>query len=203
MLLEHVYDGFAETYHQNRGVFDVGAVLEDFYARLPAAPGHLLDLGCGAGEPVGRFFLDRDWAVTGADFSEKMLALAGRYAPGMKTVRGDMRTLEFPAAAFDAVAAFYSLFHLPTRDHADLFARMFGWLKPGGKCVFTYATQAYTGAPEFDGTKEFMGNALYYGHKTPEALHQDLVEAGFSVEDASYREIGGETFLWVTAGKSP
>ncbi len=43
-----------------------------------------------------------------------------------------------------------------------------------------------------------MGNSLYYGHKTPEALYRDLETAGFSLEDAAYREIGGETFLWVT-----
>ncbi len=202
MSLERVYDGFAETYHLNRGLFDVSAVLEDFRARLPVAPGNLLDLGCGAGEPVGRHFLDRGWAVTGADFSQKMLELAAQYAPEMQTVHGDMRALEFPEGSFDAVTAFYSLFHLPTRSHAALFSRIFDWLKPGGKCVFTYATESYTGSPEFDGTKEFMGNALYYGHKTPEALYQDLMGVGFSVEDASDREIGGETFLWVTVGKA-
>jgi SAM-dependent methyltransferase len=81
--LSVIYDGFADDYHKNRGLFDVSAVLEDFHARLPAAGGTLLDLGCGAGEPVGRWFLDRGWAVTGADFSSKMLALAERYAPEM------------------------------------------------------------------------------------------------------------------------
>lgn len=198
MSLAQVYDRFAETYHQNRGLFDVSAVLADFGRRLPAGPGHLLDLGCGAGEPVGKHFLDRGWAVTGADFSEKMLELARRYAPGMTTVAGDMRAVEFPAASFDAATAFYSLFHLPTADQPPLFARVRSWLKPGGLFLFTYATEAYTGAPEFDGTKEFMGNSLYYGHKTPEALYRDLETAGFSLEDAAYREIGGETFLWVT-----
>lgn len=199
--LATVYDGFADSYHQTRGLFDVRAVLDDFFVRLPG-PGHLLDLGCGAGEPVGRFFLDRGWRVTGVDFSPRMLELAERYAPEMTTVQADMRTLALADGSVDAITAFYSLFHLPSADHRALFAAMFRWLKPGGRVVFTYATEHYTGAPAFDGTREFMGQALYYGHKTVAELRRDLAEAGFSVEDARLRDIGGETFLWVTAAKA-
>jgi hypothetical protein len=112
-----------------------------------------------------------------------------------------MRALEFPDGSFNAITAFYSLFHLPSADHAALFRNMHRWLKPGAKTVFTYATEAYTGSPSFDGTREFMGNALYYGHKTVPDLYRDLEAVGFSVEDAADRKIGGEVFLWVTARK--
>lgn len=200
--LATIYDGFAATYHQNRGLFDVSAVLDDFHARLPPKAGHLLDLGCGAGEPVARYFLERGWAVTGVDFSQQMLALATQYAPAMQRVFGDMRTLEFPEQSVSAITAFYSLFHLPSADQPALFRKMYRWLQPGGKAVFTYATASYTGAAAFDGTKEFMGNALYYGHKTVPDLYQDLSASGFTVEDASNRDIGGETFLWVTVAKA-
>lgn len=46
-----------------------------------------------------------------------------------------------------------------------------------------------------------MGQALYYSHKRPEALFEDLEAVGLVVEAADYREIGGEVFLWVTAEK--
>jgi hypothetical protein len=68
--------------------------------------------------------------------------------------------------------------------------------------LFTYATSEYTGQGEFDGYKEFMGQQFYYSHKTPEELYTDLERIGFRIEARDYRDIGGEVFLWVTAGKS-
>lgn len=57
------------------------------------------------------------------------------------------------------------------------------------------------GNDEFDGYKEFLGQQLYYSHKTPAALWTDLENTGFRIMARDYREIGGETFLWVTVSK--
>ena len=196
--LSEIYDMFAATYHKNRGLFDVSAILAEFDAVIPGSPGRLLDLGCGAGEPVGRYFLDRGWTVTGVDFSAQMLELTSQYTPEMEAIHADMRRVAFPENSFEAITAFYSLFHLPSKDHLDLFRRMHSWLSPSGVALFTYATEAYTGSPRFDGTKEFLGQPLYYGHKTVPELFRDLEEAKLSVISAVNREVGGETFLWVT-----
>jgi len=196
--LAQAYDAFALTYERNRGQFDMTAVLDGFLARLPAR-GHLLDLGCGAGEPFARTFLERGWQVTGVDFSPAMLALAGRYAPAMTRILADMREVAFPERAFDAIAAVYSLFHVPRAEHPALFARMRAWLQPGGILLFTYATRAYTGQDRFEGYKTFMERELFYSHATPGELHAQLETAGLAVLEARERPIGGETFLWVTA----
>ncbi len=201
--LEQIYDHFATTYDESRGLFDISDVMTDFTSRLPVRPGHLLDLGCGAGEPFARFFVDRGWQVTGVDFSGRMLALANRYVPEMKTLHADMRQVSFGRERFDAIAAIYCLFHVPREDHAALLGRCFSWLVDGGKMLFTYATRDYTGRDEFEGYKEFLGEELFYSHKTPEALHEDLTAAGFCVESESNRTIAGETFLWVTVSKPP
>ena len=197
--LQDIYDGFAAAYDANRGLFDMTEVLHDFLNRLPAGPGRLLDLGCGAGEPFARYFLDHGWRVTGVDFSEKMLALASRYAPEMKTLHCDMRRACFDPGSFEAVTAVYCLFHVPRKDHAALFRRCFSWLVPGGKMLFTYATRDYTGRDEFEGYKSFLGEKLFYSHKKPEALRADLKASGFHIDAEDARTIGGETFLWVTA----
>lgn len=201
--LQKIYDGFAETYDQNRGLFDMRQILDSFYSRLNMKKGKLLDLGCGAGEPFARFFIDQGWQVTGVDFSSKMLALAARYVPEMKTIFSDMRDVQFKPEEFDAVIAVYSLFHIPHRQHAALFRNMFRWLAPGGKALFTYATKEYTGCDEFEGHKEFMGQRLFYSHKRPAELCTDLRETGFHIEATDYHEIGSETFLWVTVEKPP
>ncbi|OPY84586.1 MAG: Ubiquinone biosynthesis O-methyltransferase [Smithella sp. PtaU1.Bin162] len=199
--LQEIYDQFAETYEKNRGLFDMSEILNSFYSGLGIKKGNLLDMGCGAGEPFARFFADHGWSVTGVDFSQRMLALAAKYVPEMQTVRSDMRSVDFAPDEFAAITAIYSLFHIPGKDQVALIAKFYRWLSPGGKALFTYATKEYTGSAEFDGYKEFLGQKLYYSHKTPEALYADLKNIGFNIDSATYREIGGETFLWVTITK--
>lgn len=199
--LQEIYDKFAQTYEENRGLFDMSEVLDSFYGRLEIKKGRLLDLGCGAGEPFARYFVDRGWQVTGVDFSGRMLALAAKYVPEMKTVLSDIREVEFAPDKFEAITAVYSLFHIPCRDHKLLFEKFYRWLCPQGKILFTYATKEYTGFEEFDGCKEFLGQELYYSHKRPDVLRADLENIGFQIESWDYREIGGEIFLWVTVGK--
>jgi cyclopropane fatty-acyl-phospholipid synthase-like methyltransferase len=200
--LQTIYDELAETYDSNRGLFNISDILDSFYAQLKPEQGSLLDLGCGAGEPVARYFIDQGWDVTGVDFSQRMLQLALNYVPEMRTINSDMLDVDFDANQFDAVTATYSLFHIPATAHAELFEKMHRWLCPGGKALFTYATSAYTGSDEFDGYKKFMDKELYYSHKTPENLYAVLKQTGFSVDSREYLNIGGEEFLWVTVKKA-
>jgi cyclopropane fatty-acyl-phospholipid synthase-like methyltransferase len=130
-----------------------------------------------------------------------MLELASKYVPEMETIRVDMRKVDFTGERFDAVTAIYSLFHLPLADQNRLFKQVFHFLKPGGKMLFTYATQFYTGSKQFEGTIQFMGRPLFYAHTTPQALRKILGETGFTVEDEQYRTIGGERFLWIMLRK--
>ena len=199
--LSDIYDEFAATYDENRGLFDMTEILDSFFARLPMKPGRLLDLGCGAGEPFARFFVDHGWDVTGVDFSHQILHFATKYVPEMTTMYADMRDVSFDPARFDAITAIYSLFHVPRIDHPSLFEKFHAWLRPEGKALFTYATREYTGSDEFDGYKEFLGKQLYYSHSTPDKLYEQLEDAGFIIDAADYRDIGGEVFLWVTVSK--
>ena len=200
--LQTIYDEFAETYDSNRGLFNISDVLDSFYGQLKPGQGSLLDLGCGAGEPVARYFIDQGWDVTGVDFSQRMLQLAFKYVPEMRTINSDMLDVDFDVNQFNAITATYSLFHIPATAHAVLFEKMHRWLCPGGGALFTYATSAYTGSEEFDGYKTFMDKELYYSHKSPENLYADLKQTGFSINSREYRNIGGEDFLWVTVKKA-
>lgn len=198
--IEDIYDAFAATYDASRDQFDLSEVLREFSAGLGDRPeqGRLLDLGCGAGEPVARDFASRGWQVTGVDVSRAMLVLAARYVPQLTLIHADMREVDFPESSFDAITAVYSLFHVPREEHPALFAKMRRWLVPGGRVLMTYATREYTGHDRFDGEKEFMGRSLFYSHATPDELREQLAGAGFRIVDARKRQIGGETFLWVT-----
>ena len=199
--LQEIYNDFAKTYEENRGFFDISEILNLFYSQLAQDNGGLLDLGCGAGEPVARYFVDRGWSVTGVDFSERMLELATGYVPAMKTLHADITKVEFEANQFNAITASYSLFHVPANEHVQLFEKIHQWLRPEGKALFTYATQEYTGSEEFDGYKTFMEQSLFYSHKTPDALYADLEQIGFNIDSKEHHNIGNEVFLWVTVSK--
>ncbi len=199
--LKKIYNSFADTYDENRGLFDMTKIFESFYDQLGKEKGKLLDLGCGAGESFTKYFTDLGWKATGIDFSQKMLDMAKKYVPEMNTICADMREVNFSAEQFDAITAIYSLFHVPKKDHPELFSKLFSWLRPGGKVLFTYATKEYTGSDEFNDYKTFLGEELFYSHTTPEKLYEILKDIGFTIEGNDYREIGGETFLWITIKK--
>lgn len=195
------YNRLAVDYDKNRGLFDMSAVLADFYQHIKVGEGHLLDLGCGAGEPGPGFFIKKGWKVSGVDFSEKMLDLAMRYQPEMHRILADITEVDFLPGQFDAVTAIYSLFHIEREKHPFLFTNAYNWLKPGGKMLFTYACKEYTGSEEFSDYITFMSERLFYSHTTPEKLYKMLENIGFDLLSADYRDIGGERFLWVTIGK--
>ena len=196
-----LYDDLAETYAAGRYLFDTMPILREFAGLLP--PGaRVLDAGCGTGEPVARYFVNRGDAVTGIDVSERMLALARRQVPEATFQRMDLRALDFPPASFDAIAAVYVVFHLPRAEHAGLFAG-FAWvLKPGGALLLTLATREYTGQDEFDGEMEFLGRRLPYSHDRPAVALGKLAAAGLAVVSTRRIETGGETFYWVIARKT-
>lgn len=199
--LSEIYDRFAASYDGNRDAFDIDHILSAFQARLSAGPGKLLDLGCGAGVPLARSFIELGWDVTGVDFSKKMLSLASENVPQMQLVHSDICSVEMENEQFDAITGIYSLFHIPREKHAALFEKMHAWLKPGGHCLFTYATEEYTGQSEFDGYKEFMGEKLFYSHDEPDALYGLLEKSGLTIESSEKHTIAGEAFLWITSRK--
>ena len=119
----------------------------------------------------------------------------------MKTICADIGKFEASENEFNAITLIYSLFHIPKSQHADLFAKLYRWLTPNGMALFTYATKEYTGAEEFDGYKEFLGQQLFYSHETPDNLFKLVEHSGLHIESKDYHCIAGETFLWVTVSK--
>ncbi|HPE73948.1 MAG TPA: class I SAM-dependent methyltransferase [Candidatus Competibacter sp.] len=196
--LAFLYNDLAETYAAGRYLFDTTPLLDAFADYLPARA-HLLDAGCGAGEPVARYFVQRGDTVTGIDMSERMLALARQRVPEATFQPMDLRALDFPPESFDGVAAVYVVFHVPRAEHVALFADLLQVLKPGGALLLTLATREYTGQDEFDGEIEFLGYRLPYSHDRPEVALHKLETAGLTVVSARLIETGGETFYWVIA----
>ena len=111
---------------------DLGAL----YMVLPAPPGRLLDLGCGAGW-TSVFHARRGYDVVGQDIAPDMIALAERNRiesglPNLRFVASDYESLGF-AGEFDC-AVFYDALHHAEDPQAAL-ASVARALKPGGRLV--------------------------------------------------------------------
>ncbi len=96
--------------------------------------GSWLDVGCGTGRHLE--FFRREYRAVGLDASPEMLRIARRRLPGVRLVRGDMRTFDL-GERFDVVSCLFSaIAHLPNeRAVAESFANFARHLAPGGVLI--------------------------------------------------------------------
>src|SRR3954468_23962760 len=62
---------------------------------LKLLPPHavVLDIGCGSGEPMARYLVERRCTITGVDAAPEMIAICREAHPQQTWVVADMRTL--------------------------------------------------------------------------------------------------------------
>ncbi|MGB1015117.1 MAG: class I SAM-dependent methyltransferase [Nannocystaceae bacterium] len=112
--------------------------LDRVLARIPTGA-RILDIGCGAGEPITRYLIEAGCCLTGVDAAPEMLRRCRERFAGHTFIEADMRTLEL-GRPFDAVIAWDSFFHLRRTSQREMFARFAQHLRPGGVLLFTSGT---------------------------------------------------------------
>ena len=151
----------------------------------------ILDLGCGTGEPILRFLVERQYELTGVDASAAMIDIARTRFPETCFLVRDMRGLHLHRR-FDAVIAWHSLFHLPPDGQRAMFQTFAQHLHAGGLLMFT------SGREYGETWSENGGESLYHA-SLDLAEYRSLLEAhGFHVlqlvvDDAA---CGGAT-VWI------
>lgn len=128
--------------------------VERFIALLPAG-GSVLDLGCGSGQPIARFLIERGFAVVGVDSSPTLIAVCQRRLANAEWIVGDMRALSL-GRRFQGLIAWNSFFHLAHEDQRAMFAVFHEHAAPGAPLLFTSGT----GHGEAIGS--FQGESLYH-----------------------------------------
>ncbi|WP_420012867.1 class I SAM-dependent DNA methyltransferase [Tateyamaria sp.] len=110
-----VYERQAAAYDakRSRALFEA-RWLARFSACLPTGA-RVLDLGCGAGEPIARWFIAEGFRVTGVDFAEPMLAIARARWPDGDWRHADMKQLDL-AETYDGIIA-WDIFSICARTN--------------------------------------------------------------------------------------
>ena len=110
-----LYDSHAAQWDRDRGksLFERGWL--DRFSAGVAKGGAILDLGCGAGQPMATYLVERRFRITGIDTSPAMIALCSRRFPGHDWVVGDMRDIRL-GRRFAGILAWDSFFHLTPDD---------------------------------------------------------------------------------------
>jgi ubiquinone/menaquinone biosynthesis C-methylase UbiE len=202
-LVARSYDTIAETHAAWASTVrtdERARYAAELIARLPAGA-VVLELGCGTGIPTTRA-LAQHFDVTGVDIAARHIELARQNVPAARFIHADMAALDMAPASFDAVAAFYSIIHLPREEHAGLLRRIAGWLRPGGLLMATMGAGAEPGDIEPD----WLGAPMYWSHYDSATNRALLEQAGLHIlsarEETAEEDGQPITFLWVIAQKA-
>ncbi len=144
-----------------------------FCALMPRG-GEVLDLGCGAGEPMATDVIARGFGVTGVDSAPEMIARCQKLHPVQLWLVGDMRELALDRQ-FSGVLAWDSFFHLGCDDQRAMFARFASHAAPGAPLMFT------AGPQEGEAMGRLYGADLYHASLDPQEYRRLLQANGFDL----------------------
>jgi SAM-dependent methyltransferase len=162
--------------------------LDEFAARFGAGA-LILDAGCGPSGHIGRYVFDKGIPVVGVDISDRCVESARLRNPAMRFECGDIGALDFEAAAFDGIIAFYSILDTPKRFVGRLFHEFRRVLKPGGLLL----TAAKAGGSE-GYLDDILGHKaeIYFSLFSTEEIRSFYTNAGFVLEFLETRKPYGQ-----------
>lgn len=146
----------------------------DRFCALVLPGGSVLDVGCGAGEPIARYVCERGYAVTGVDSSLAMTAKFRARLPGHQTIVSDMRNLSLERR-FHGILAWDSFFHLNHEDQRRMFPIFRAHAAPGAALMFT------SGPAHGEVIGRLEGEPLYHASLDAAEYRKLLKDEGFSV----------------------
>ena len=183
------YDQVAEEYaaeffdEMEKKPFD--RKMLDWLAERAQASGVICDVGCGPGQIAG-YLHSRGMKVCGIDLSLEMVRQAQRLYPHILFQQGDMLALaSVPDDSYAAIAAFYSIIHIPRPLLTDALRELLRVLRPSGTLLLTFHIGHQTVHRD-----EFFGKevSLDFHFFETEEMKDCLSSAGFVLAEVIERD---------------
>jgi SAM-dependent methyltransferase len=167
----------------------------DRFCALVSPGGPVLDMGCGAGEPIARYVSEHGHAVTGVDSSPAMIARFRARLPGEQALVADMRALSL-GPLFQGILAWDSFFHLCHEDQRRMFPVFRMHAAPGAALMFT------SGPAYGEAMGRLEGEPLYHASLDAAEYRTLLDDAGFGIVAtlAEDQTCGGRT-VWLAQSR--
>jgi cyclopropane fatty-acyl-phospholipid synthase-like methyltransferase len=212
--MQNSYDQIAQQWHSHiRAQAYIDRLLRyvDLALEGLQSGARVLDLGCGTGQPVARYLVEKGFRVTGVDQSEKMLEIAKQEVSEAEFIHSDMINVQL-APGFGAAIAWDSIFHVERKHHARIFQKVANALKPGGRLLLSVGgSDAASTAEEFAATydaeaegftSEMYGHTFFYSGYDPQVARGLLEAAGFEIEVWEIDDPSSRGHIAVIAKKS-
>ncbi|GAB4452106.1 MAG: class I SAM-dependent methyltransferase [Armatimonadaceae bacterium] len=146
--LERIHDSTPTVYERNAQGWDksrsrhlVEASWLDRFTRLLPPGCAILDVGCGAGEPISRYLIEKGFALTGIDASPAMIGICQSRFPDAEWMVMDMRNLSLDRT-FGGIVAWDSFFHLNPSEQRSVLPQFMRCLQSGGALLITVGHEA-------------------------------------------------------------
>ncbi|WP_407293082.1 class I SAM-dependent methyltransferase [Stutzerimonas zhaodongensis] len=125
------YRSNAEAFREGTRDHDVSQNIDALLRHIRGdAPLRILDVGCGPGRDL-KAFTARGHIAVGLDGAEPFVEMA-RAETGCEVLHQNFLELNLPSESFDGIFANAVLFHLPSREIAEVLSRLHAALRPGG-----------------------------------------------------------------------
>lgn len=165
---QNVYEEYALQYDEERGRSLIEKSYLDKFIKRLSPNGYILDLGCGAGEPIARYIIENGFQVMGVDYSEPMLNICRQRFPGETWEFLDMRNyrLEGP---FSGIVSWGAFFHLNKKEQRKNLPMICHSIEKKGVLLLT------VGHEEGEVTGEVAGQKVFHSSLSQKE-YEDILE---------------------------
>lgn len=151
----------------------------------------VLDIGCGMGEPIGKYIIEQNLDYSGIDSCEGLINIAKQRFPSHDFIVGDMRTLNL-RTNFDFLICWNSLFHLNHEEQKHMFKTLSKHCSNGAILLFT------SGPDKGEIWSDNGGEMLYHSSLSPNDYKELLAINCFDIIEHSIEDINcGNSTIWI------